>query len=103
MKTENNTHAPEPWRFIEHLTWPGYGHVEPIMTDEMGLIEKSIGERMAEDHNALSGIKDPADTLRKVKEALDMISNGPTCGLLTRDGIIQIAKDALRLLSPVSE
>lgn len=64
-------HTPEPWRFIEHLTWPGFGVVHPIMSDEMGLVSREIGERIVADHNALAGIDNPEEAIREAREALE--------------------------------
>lgn len=61
-----------PWEFVEHLTWPGFGIVKPIMTNEMGLIAKEIGQRIVADHNACAGIEDPQEA---IEAAMDAIKN----------------------------
>lgn len=99
-----------PWKFVEHCGFIGYGIVEPIMSDEMGLISRQVGERMVADHNACLGI-DPAAAIQAARDALGAFASvfegdleAVGGGTLTKPELtIQMFKDAklaLKLLTP---
>ena len=40
-------------KFIEHVSYPGFGYVEPYMDADDPLIHQDVGEMLVEAHNTL--------------------------------------------------